>query len=50
MPASRVNTSSGRDPKQRDALADPSAVQAERDRRDRGLCVARAGGEPACPN
>ena len=46
----RVNAGSDRDPKQRDALAAPSAVQAERDKRDRGLCVARAGGEPACPN
>ena len=46
----RVNTGSGRDPKQRDALADPAAVQAGRDRRDRGLCIAKAGGEAVCPN
>ena len=48
----RVNAGSDRSYAQkRDALADPAAVQTARDKRDRGLCIARAGGgEAVCPN
>ena len=47
----RVNAAGERYPQQREALADPAAAQAARERRDRGLCVAKAGGgETVCPN
>ena len=47
----RVNAAGDRYPQQREALANPAAAQATREKRDRGLCVAKAGGgEALCPN